>query len=188
MNKAAALVLFGLLRGTGLAADAGPAAVIDVRETGGVYSVHARFSVPQPAAAVRAVLTDYEHIPRFMPDMKKSIVHERRGDSALVEQEAVSKMVVFSKKVPLLLDITEVPGQIRFRDRCGKSFEQYEGVWTFTEQNGVTGITYELTARPAFDVPEFILKRLLKRDAGVMIDRLLDEIVRRAGGSIAIPR
>lgn len=180
MNKTLAVILLGLVGGAGLAADAGPASpVVHVREANGVYSVVARFSVAHPAAAARAVLTDYEQIPRFMPDMKKSVVHEQRGDSALVEQEAVSKVMVFSKKVHLLLDITEEPGRIRFRDRCGKSFERYEGAWQFSEQNGSTLITYELTAKPLFDVPEFLLKRLLKRDAAEMISRLEREMTRR---------
>jgi hypothetical protein len=35
-------------------------------------------------------------------------------------------------------------------------------------------------ARPAFDVPEFILKRLLKRNATRMIENLRTEMVARA--------
>jgi hypothetical protein len=43
-----------------------------------------------------------------------------------------------------------------------------------------TTITYELSARPASDVPEFVLKRLLKRDSGEMITRLRQEFAARA--------
>ena len=180
MKHTVAILLFGVLGSVGLAADAGPAAhVVRVRETNGAYSVDARFSVTQGAEIVRAVLTDYEQIPRFMPDMKKSIVHERRADVTVVEQEAVSKMMMFSKTVHLLLDVSADAGSVRFRDRCGRSFERYDGVWTFTERNGVTLITYQLTAKPTFGVPEFIVKRLLKRDAAEMIARLEQEITRR---------
>ena len=48
-----------------------------VREERGVYSVAARFHVPQPPRVALAVLTDYEQIPRFMPDVATSIVLER---------------------------------------------------------------------------------------------------------------
>jgi hypothetical protein len=41
-------------------------------------------------------------------------------------------------------------------------------------------VTYELSAQPSFDVPDFVLKRLLKRDAGQMIQRLKTEICARA--------
>ena len=45
-----------------------------------------------------------------------------------------------------------------------------------------TRITYELSAKPAFSVPEFVLTRLLRRDATQMIDRLRQEISRTALG------
>jgi ribosome-associated toxin RatA of RatAB toxin-antitoxin module len=109
-----------------------------------------------------AVLTD---IPCFLPDVTSSVVRERSERRAVVEQEAVSRMMMFSKKVHLMLEITEEGHEIRFRDRCGRSFEQYEGAWRITARGTGSEITYELTAKPSFDVPEFILKRLLKRDS-----------------------
>ena len=78
------------------------------------------------------------------------------------------------------LDVDEEPGGIRFHDRCGRSFSSYDGAWTITEQVGQTAIAYQLTAKPTFDVPEFLLKRLLKRDAKEMIERLTKEIAARA--------
>ncbi|CAN5741966.1 hypothetical protein BH24ACI5_BH24ACI5_26460 [soil metagenome] len=38
------------------------------------------------------------------------------------------------------------------------------GSWKAVQKAGGTTMTYELTARPGFDVPGFVLKRLLKRD------------------------
>jgi hypothetical protein len=54
---------------------------------------------------------------------------------------------------------------IRFLDRCGKSFSQDEGSWHIRVEGNGAAITYQLTAKPSFDVPEFLLKRLLRRDA-----------------------
>jgi hypothetical protein len=53
----------------------------------------------------------------------------------------------------------------------------YEGSWRLSELAGHTAITYELRAKPKFDVPRFLLKRLLTRDARMMIERLKEEIV-----------
>src|SRR5688572_17932642 len=50
---------------------------VTVRESRGVYAVRATFDVPQPAEVALAVLTDYEQIPRFMPDVRTSVVRER---------------------------------------------------------------------------------------------------------------
>jgi Polyketide cyclase / dehydrase and lipid transport len=153
---------------------------VTVREQNGVYSVTARFQVAQPPAIALAVLTDYDDIPRFMPQIKKSVVLERDGDHVVVEQEAVSRLFAFSKRVHLVLDITQASGSLYFRDRCGRSFVRYEGAWRMSEQHGRTEILYELTTQPAFDVPEFLVKRLLKRDSATTIDQLRREIADRS--------
>jgi ribosome-associated toxin RatA of RatAB toxin-antitoxin module len=156
---------------------------ISVVETGGVYRVTAAFTVAAPSATVAAVLTDYERIPQFMPDVKTSQVRSRTDAGLVVEQEATAKFMMFSKKIHLMLEVSEDGGTIRFRDRCGKSFDTYEGAWRLTDAGGKTQVVYELSAKPAFEVPAFVLKRLLKRDAAVLIERLTAEIVGRAEAS-----
>ena len=154
--------------------------VVSVREDQGVYLVEARFAVSRPAAVAFAVLTDYEQIPRFMPDVRKSTVLERGDRRAVVEQEASARFMMFVKRVHLVLDVHEDEGIIRFQDRCGKSFTRYEGTWQIGQDGEGAALTYRLTAQPSFDVPEFLLKRLLKRDAREMIERLRAEIASRS--------
>ena len=153
---------------------------VQVSEARGLYTDKASFTVPQAPELALAVLSDYEQIPRFMPGVRTSRVRERAPGRLIVEQEAESRFMVFSKTVHLVLEVTESGGAIRFVDRCGKSFTTYEGAWRAQTIDGGALITYELSAQPAFDVPEFILKRLLKRDSGEMIDRLRREIAARA--------
>lgn len=153
---------------------------VTVREARGIYSVTARFHVPQSPALALAVLTDYAQIPRFMPGVETSLVLERSPGRAVVEQEAVSRLMLFSKRVHLVLEITESADSLIFRDRSGRSFTRYEGTWLLCEVNGQTQILYELTAQPSFDVPEFLLKRLLRRDSGQMIEGLRREIAARS--------
>jgi ribosome-associated toxin RatA of RatAB toxin-antitoxin module len=141
--------------------------------------VTARFEVPQSPAVVLAVLSDYEQIPRFMPDVKTSKVLERAPGRLVVEQRAVSKFMMFSKEVHLVLEVIEAAGSLKFTDRCGKSFKGYDGSWNVEPRGNGSIVTYELAAHPAFEVPEFILKRLLKRDSGQLINRLRAEFARR---------
>lgn len=153
---------------------------VTVEEDNGVYRVSAAFTVPQASSFAIATITDNVENPRLMPEVRTSNVLERADDRAVVEQEAVARFMMFSKRVHLVLEIQEDRGAIRFRDRCGRSFARYEGVWTIAERDGQTTVTYELSAKPSFDVPEFLLKRLLKRDASQMIERLKAEIADRA--------
>ena len=152
---------------------------VSVTEERGVYSVTATFTVPQSPETVFTVLTDYAEIPRFTPQMRASVVRERGDGRAVVEQEAIAKFLMFSRRIHLVLAITEGPAVITFRDVCGESFHQYEGVWRLERIDGHTRIQYTLTAKPSFAVPEFLLSRLLKRDATQMLRGLQAEMVRR---------
>jgi hypothetical protein len=174
---AAALFLFFQ---TALAAAGQPPGNVIVREEKGVYTVVARFLVDQPASVALTVLTDYEQIPRFMPDVRTSMVRERGTGWAVVEQEAESRLMMFSKRIHLVLLIEEQPDALIFRDRCGQTFVRYDGAWRLSSEDGHTVITYELTAEPSFDVPGVILKRILRRDSGRMIVSLQREIAARA--------
>jgi hypothetical protein len=120
----------------GAAAVAQP--VTSVRERDGVYMVAARFAVAESATIVRAVLTDYANIPRFMPDIRSSRIVEHAPGYARVEQEAVTKFMLFSKRVHLVLDVEEGAGVIRFRDISNRSFAQYEGAWFITDEGAET--------------------------------------------------
>ncbi len=153
-----------------------PDPIITVHEAEGVFTVSARFHVPQAPAAVLAVLTDYEAIPRVMPDVTRSVVLSRSADHVVVEQEAVSKVLFFSKTVKLVLDVREGAHDLRFRDVGGESFELYEGAWHVRRHGNATVVTYQLRARPAFEVPDFLVKRLFRRDAGQLIARLRQAI------------
>lgn len=141
------------------------APLVSVRSVDGVYLVDARFEIAAPPETVRDMLTDYAGIPRFMPDVRRSVVIRRDGARVLVEQEARSKVLFFSKTVHLLLDVHEGADVLTFRDTCGKSFSEYAGAWTLVADGEGTSVTYRLTAKPAFAVPPFIIKRLLDTNA-----------------------
>jgi ribosome-associated toxin RatA of RatAB toxin-antitoxin module len=186
-GRSSARRLFVAAATTILIASVAPAAatrqdepLVSVNEEHGVFTVDATFSVPEASAVAFKVLTDYADIPRFMPEVRTSQVLERTDEGAVVEQEAVARFMMFSRRVHLVLEVQESLGTIRFRDRCGKSFSRYEGSWVITENGGTTQVRYELVVNPSFDVPEFLLKRLLKRDARQMIERLRTEIATRA--------
>src|SRR5581483_9501891 len=77
---------------------------LSVQQHDGTYEVSASFDVPRPIAIVRAVLTDYEHIPKFLPQVERSVVLERTESGVLVDQQAVTQLLMFSKRMHLVLD------------------------------------------------------------------------------------
>ena len=160
---------------------------VTIGRDGTCYTVAAQFSVPQPVTTVLEVLSDYEGIPRFMPDIKKSIVHERTQTRTVVEQEAISRVMLFSKRLYLMLEVHRDHDTLRFSDISRRSFRRYEGAWHVKRHDGQTVIVYRLTADPSFSVPAFLIRRLLERDAHETIDRLRGEISRRGSRGAGDP-
>ena len=152
---------------------------LSVQQHDGTYEVSASFDVPRPIAIVRAVLTDYEHIPKFLPQVERSVVLERTESGVLVDQQAVTQLLMFSKRMHLVLDIREAADVLTFTDTCGQSFVRYEGSWRLRDDGGRTSVRYRLLAEPRFDAPDWLVARLMKRDAGRTIERIQSEINRR---------
>jgi carbon monoxide dehydrogenase subunit G len=164
---------------TGVAVLAAPADQVTVQEENGTYRVSAQFDVAAAPGVVLQVLSDYSRIPEFAPGVKRSVVRDRQENSAVVEQEAVSRVLLFSKRVHLLLAIEETGQSISFHDTCGQSFTSYAGSWRVMPAADGARVIYTLAARPAFDVPGFVLTRLLKKDSGELIANHRREIEKR---------
>jgi ribosome-associated toxin RatA of RatAB toxin-antitoxin module len=147
-------------------------APLTVTERRGTYEVHAVFRVPQPPAAVLDVLTRYEEIPTFMPQIRSSIVVEREAGRTVVEQEAVTRFLAFSRRVHLLLEISSGPNTLAFRDLCGQSFTRYEGQWHVLSRDDGSEVRYTLVATPKFDAPEALVTRVMRRDSTRMMQQL----------------
>jgi hypothetical protein len=184
ITRYAANVLFaalGVVVMASLAAGAGvgSAPSVTVQEKEGLYSVSATFRVSEPPARVLEILTAYDEIPSFMPQIKLSRILDREAGRIVVEQQAESGMLTFKKQMHLILEVTQAPDGLHFRDRCGRSFGLYEGTWRIVERDGGSDVTYELTAKPTFGVPEFLLKRVLKRDSARMIAQLQNRMAVR---------
>ena len=158
---------------------AAPAGGVQVREENGTYVVTAQFEVAAGPAVVLRVLSDYERIPEFAPGVTRSIVKDRQGSHAVVEQEAVPRVLMFSKRLHLVLDIQEDTTSITFHDICGRSFSTYAGSWHVRSSETGSTVTYTLSAKPSFGVPQFVLGRLLKKDSTEMIANLRREIERQ---------
>ena len=65
-----------------------------------------------------------------------------------------------------------------FADPESSDFEKADEVWTFTEEDGGTVVTYDLMMKPKFWVPPaigpYLIKRKLRKDGGGAIDRIED--------------
>jgi carbon monoxide dehydrogenase subunit G len=142
-------------------------------------------TVAASATAAWAVLTDYDHMADFVPGLVSSTQTRRSGARALVAQEASAQVLLFSRRIHVLLDVREEPCRsLTFEDTARTSFRAYRGSWVVSPA-GIAGIrlAYHVEAEPAFWAPAWAVRRFLGRTADDLLREVSREILRRAAAS-----
>jgi carbon monoxide dehydrogenase subunit G len=154
----------------------------------GVYALEGTFEVAADVHSVWQVLTDYDHLSRFVPSVRKSVAHVSLDGGLLVEQELVAKALVFSRTLRVRLDVREEPEErIDFHDVAVKDFDIYRGSWTIAETATGSKVIYLLSAKPHETLPEFVARGAFKDSALKMLGQLRSEITRRSLGPASSP-
>jgi len=135
---------------------------------------------------VWAVLTDYDHLATFIPDMKSSRVVSREGNKVRVEQNGQAGFFFYTEPINVTLEIhEEPPGRITARGVEGN----VKGLETRYDLHASdAGIKLDYTGRfvPGFSIPPLIgmpiMSRLIERRFRAMIDevRRRDALARKA--------
>jgi carbon monoxide dehydrogenase subunit G len=161
---------------------AGAAGVVtvEVDSAAGSCGVRGRFHVALPPPAAWAVVTDYDHIPEFVPSMVSSRTERQPDGRLLVRQTAKGGVFIFRRRVNVLLELEEEPGRrIGFRDVLGKDFKHYVGEWRIEADSLGTNVRYALEAEPK-SVPRALCRSVLRRTAKDLLQQVRVEILRRA--------
>lgn len=143
----------GLVVLCGAAPAFGPVSLTS-QEKDGVEELQGQFYSPVDRAVAWEVLTDYSHIPEFVPSLKVSRIERRDRNDVLLVQEMEGGFLFITKRVHLLLKIHETPMKtIAFEDEDHRDFSVYQGYWNIESCAGGVSVLYQLTACKKFDVP-----------------------------------
>ena len=166
-----------------LAALSVPAAAADPEVS--VTSREGRFfvssSTPVAASAEIAwrVISDYDRLAEFVPDLHISRVISAPGEPLLGEQGGEAGFLVFRFSINVVLEITEAaPQRLEFRAIRG-NMRSMRGEWRIGKT--VSGILLEYSAElePSFWVPPLIGPAVMRRDIAAQIGGVVREIERR---------
>jgi len=139
------------------------------------------FRVTASRQTVWDVLTDYDHIPQFVPSMRQSKVVEHRPHGALVQQEALARLWIFYRTVDISLEVIEQPmSRISFEDIWHRDFYLYKGDWEIRGSGQDLEVVYRLELKRRFAAPNFIVRRALEKNSTALLTEVRAEILRRA--------
>ncbi len=152
---------------------------IAIERRGEYITVNASVRMQVDARAAWEVLTDYDHLAQFIPDMKSSRVVSRSGDRVLVEQKGEFGFFFYSQPVDVMLEVLEqAPHRIDAR-RIAGNIRELETRYEL--QTSDAGLRFDYTGRfiPAFSLPPLIGMPIVRRIVERRFRAMVDEIVRR---------
>jgi hypothetical protein len=163
--------------GVGLAAD--PVS-LTFEEKDHVDAVNGSFNVGEDPLVAWDVLTDFDHLPKFVGSLKKSHVQESLGPyHFILEQEFEGGFLFITKRVRVVLDVRESLNQtIDFTDTDHRDFAFYEGSWRLVPDPGKgLKVIYTLRAMKNFDSP--FAGDYMRGGIKDLLDAVRKEILRR---------
>jgi carbon monoxide dehydrogenase subunit G len=123
-----------------------------------------------------AVLSDYDHLAKFIPDMKSSRVVSRVGNVVRVEQKGDVGFFFYKEAVNMLLEVHEEP-QTRITARGIEG--NVRGLETrYDLQSSAAGVRLDYAGRfvPDFSIPPLIgmpiVSRLIERRFRAMVNEI----------------
>jgi len=147
---------------------------------GKMYQIVSSGTVAAAPAAVWRILTDYNHMADYVPDMKSARVVERDGDKVILEQHGAARLLFFSRDIRLVVQVREqAPNRIDVSLIDG-DMKVYHCKWEIVPvpATGGSKILYTATIEPKFYVPGLVGASLVKNDIARMMKAVLARLDR----------
>jgi ribosome-associated toxin RatA of RatAB toxin-antitoxin module len=130
--------------------------------------ISAKVQIPQPVEQIWKVLTDYEALPDFLPNLAKSRLIEHPNGGIRLEQVGSQRLLNFNFSARVVLDLEECfPKEINFRMVEG-DFKGFSGSW-YLEPYSLgkyvgTNLSYTIQVWPKLTMPVGIIENRLSKD------------------------
>ncbi|HEY9801175.1 MAG TPA: SRPBCC family protein [Leptolyngbyaceae cyanobacterium] len=130
--------------------------------------ITARVQIPQPVEQVWKVLTNYEALADFIPNLAKSRLLDHPQGGIRLEQVGSQRLLNFNFCARVVLDLEEYfPKEINFQMVEG-DFKGFSGSWCLqpcTLDNAIgTDLCYTIQVWPKLTMPITIIERRLSKD------------------------
>jgi hypothetical protein len=161
---------------------------VKVARSGEAFQIDASAEFAGTIARTWQVLTDYNRLAEFIPDMETSRVVSRNGNQAVIEQKGEARVLFFSFPIDLRLAIVEHPYDRVFSQAVAGNFREMRGTYSLEAGQGRILLRYTGRMVPDFFVPPLIGTLALKHNVETSFRALVEEIERRQGDTVVPDR
>ncbi|TFW24025.1 SRPBCC family protein [Duganella callida] len=156
-----------------------------------LYEVDATGTVAASLPKVWRILTNYERMTEFVPDMESCKILSRNGNEVIIEQFGVARFLFMSRTIHLIVRATEQPMSSIDIALISGDMKQYESRWELVPvpETGGTRIIYHGKMLPNFYVPGILGTKMVRSDIERMMSAVLARLDRRDEPRVeAIPK
>jgi ribosome-associated toxin RatA of RatAB toxin-antitoxin module len=172
--------LFAFAVGHASIAVAEPAvASIDIREIGEGFVVDLVMRAPLPRELAYEVLTDFEHMANWVPNVKESRVVKREGNRTTVEQQGLARFGLLSFPYTTVRDVElDAPASIRSTQVAG-SMKRLTSLMRLSSEGGATRLDYHAEFVPGAVAAKVLTKAFIEHEFSEQFEAIVAEMIRR---------
>ncbi|MEX8193580.1 SRPBCC family protein [Comamonas guangdongensis] len=153
---------------------------IETSDSSGVIMVSASADMRVQPATAWSVISDYDHLADFLPNMRSSRVVQRNGNQLVLEQTGVFGFLFFQQPIQVRLAVTESPPRRIVAHAVGGNLKQMDGSYTLeTLPDGKVRLSYAGRLLPDFTIPPLVGKLVVRKILARQFVALVGEILRR---------
>lgn len=141
--------------------------------------ITSQIAIAQPKDTVWQVLTDYESLPEFVPNLEKSQRLEHpEGDKVRLEQVGKQRLLKMNFSARVVLDLVEMPPERIDFEMIEGDFKGFSGYWLLEDTANGTQLSYSVFVWPPRTMPVSLIERRFSKDLSLN----LVAIRQRVGG------
>lgn len=125
------------------------------------------------------VLSDYDHLADFIPDMKVSRVVLRTSDGVLLEQRGDFSFLFFSQPIDVVLAVYEEPQRRIIAHAVAGNLRDMEGRYELVASDRGVRLSYFGRFTPDFYLPPLVGMPIVRSSMARQFRAMVAEIVRR---------
>jgi carbon monoxide dehydrogenase subunit G len=164
----------------GRAAAETPIRSIDIVQDSDRYVADIVMFAPVTASVAWEVLTDFDHMAAWVPNVRESKVVARDADTVTVEQQGVAKFGLASLPYTSLRQLQLDPQRTVRSMQIKGSMRRLESLMTLTQDGSGTRLTYHLEMVPGGLAAAVLTKDLLRHEITEQFSAIVEEMIRRA--------
>lgn len=155
---------------------------IEVVRKGDLFTVHAFLFAPVPPRDAWAVLTDFDGMAAFVPNLSESRVTSRSGERVTIAQKGVARFGPLSYPFESVREVELFPFEAVRSHNVGGNVSRVDSTTRLVAFERGTRISYYVEVMPGFWFPGVIGEAFLKHEIREQFEAIVKEMVRRQQG------